>query len=146
MAFTRKEYRKQMADMFIDNLKTISADNWTRPWKASNIANPFNGLSKRYYNGSNQFFLMLVSYAKDYKDPRWYTFNQISSSGYKLQKGSKGVPVEYWFPVLYDENGNRKRQLSWNEFSKLSKDQRDLCQIRFKTSYVYNGSCYSKTR
>ena len=130
-----------MADMFIDNLKTISADNWTRPWKASNIASPFNGFSKRYYSGSNQFFLMLVSYAKDYKDPRWYTFNQISSSGYKLQKGSKGVPVEYWFPVLYDEKGNKKRQLSWSEFSKLSKDQRDLCQIRFKTSYVYNGSC-----
>ena len=107
MAFTRKEYRKQMADMFIDNLKTISADNWTRPWKASNIASPFNGLSKRYYNGSNQFFLMLVSYVKDYKDPRLYTFNQISSSGYKLQKGSKGVPVEYWFPVLYDEKGNK---------------------------------------
>ena len=84
MAFTRKEYRKQMADMFIDSLQKISADDWVRPWKASNITSPFNGQSKRYYNGSNQFFLMLISYTKDYKDPRWYTFNQISEGGYKL--------------------------------------------------------------
>ena len=141
MAFTRKEYRKQMADMFIDSLQKISADDWVRPWKASNITSPFNGQSKRYYNGSNQFFLMLISYTKDYKDPRWYTFNQISEGGYKLQKGSKGVPVEYWFPVLYDEKGNRKRQLTWIEYNRLSKEQRELCQIRFRTSYVYNGSC-----
>ena len=141
MAFTRKDYRKQMADMFIENLKKISADDWVRPWKANNVSNPFNGTSKRYYNGSNQFFLMLLSYVRDYKDPRWYTFNQIRQGNYHLQKGSEGVPVEYWFPVLYDDNGKMKKQLSWVEFNNLPKDQRELCQIRFKTSYVYNGSC-----
>lgn len=140
MAFTRKEYRRQMADMFIDNLKKISADSWTRPWKASNIASPYNGSSGRYYSGSNQFFLMMVSYAKDYKDPRWYTFNQIKEKGYRLQKDSKGVPVEYWFPVIYDEQGNKKRQLTWIEYNRLPKTEMDLCQIRFRTSYVYNGS------
>jgi len=141
MAVSRKDYRKQMADMFIDNLKKISADDWVRPWKASNVANPFNGTSRRYYNGSNQFFLMLVSYVKDYRDPRWYTFNQIKEKGYKLHKDSKGVPVEYWFPVLYDEKGNKIKQVSWAEFNALPKDQKDLCKISFRTSYVFNGSC-----
>lgn len=55
MAMNRKEYRQEMANIFIDSLEKATAEEWVRPWQGHDISEPFNGKTNRYYNGSNQF-------------------------------------------------------------------------------------------
>ena len=60
------------------------------------------------------------------------TFNQASSKGYLIKKGSKGVPIEYW--SLYD-NKNRKSITSAEakriieEDKERSKDFTYICRV-----------------
>ena len=78
---------------------------------------PYNPISGVTYRGGNRLWLSMLSTG----DPRWMTFKQAVKAGYKIRKGSKSVPIEYFVtqvtedrldengrPVL-DEDGNPER-------------------------------------
>lgn len=133
MSLKKNEYREKMAEIFIESLSEVDANNWIKPWKGTA---PYNGSSNRVYNGSNKFFLMLISKERGYEDPRWFTYNQITENDYKLVNAKgMGIPVQYWFPI---EN-QTKKIIGWNEYNKLSEEDKKDYSISFKTSYVFNA-------
>lgn len=129
--------REHLINLFIESLEQEQLP-WHQPWK---MLYQQNGVTGYRYKGINAFLLSYVCQIKGYKDPRWLTFNQISKNGYHLQKGTKGVPVEYW--MIYDED--TKKYLSIDEANRIAKEHKEDHKPRFKlvskTSIVFNGSC-----
>lgn len=72
-------------------------------------------------------------YVNGYKDPRWMTFNQASSKGYLIKKGSKGVPIEYW--SLYD-NKNRKSITSAEAKRIIEEKRKDQKISRISVEFI----------
>lgn len=66
---------------------------WRKPWISQK---PYNACSNASYSGMNLFILYWASQDMQYNDPRWCTFNQANKMGWKIKKGSKGVPIEFW--------------------------------------------------
>lgn len=130
------DYRKELADMFINVLEEKELD-WKKDWKGSMQA-PMNAKSQAMYKGINRFRLMLVSMTEGYEDPRWATFNQIKEMGYHLEDAKgKGVKVEYWFP--YDQK--EKKSISWEEFHNRVEGEKDERYVlRAKYSTVFNAA------
>lgn len=88
---------KARQKLIIEYLKSLKEDRI--PWHQSWISvRQYNVVSKRNYRGVNQLLLSLVGRLNEYKDPRWMTFNQANKKGWKIKKGEKGVPVEFWSP------------------------------------------------
>ena len=121
--------RQQVVELFIGCLNKGKI-----PWYQGFMpAEPsFNPITNTVYRNSNRFILYMNEYVNGYKDPRWMTFNQASSKGYLIKKGSKGVPIEYW--SLYD-NKNRKSITSAEakriieEDKERSKDITYICRV-----------------
>lgn len=57
---------------------------------------PQNPVSEVYYKGGNRFRLSMEAVKKEYKDPRWLTYNQAAENGWQVKKGEKGVLCEKW--------------------------------------------------
>lgn len=121
--------RQQVVELFIGCLNKSKI-----PWYQGFMpAEPsFNPITNTVYRNSNRFILYINEFVNNYKDPRWMTFNQASSKGYFIKKGSKGVPIEFW--SLYD-NKNRKSITSAEakriieEDKERSKDITYICRV-----------------
>lgn len=113
-----KEFRDKIAEMFIKSLEENQLQ-WKKNWKALNVL-PQNAVTGAAYRGANRFFLSILCEANGWQDPRFATFNQIKDKGWHLNRGSKGVKVEYWMP--YDLN--EEKFVSWKDVDIDSKDIR----------------------
>lgn len=60
---------------------------WRKGWK---VAMPYNGVSKKTYQGIN----LWLTYGES--DPRWYTFNQINTLKCRIRKGEKCRYIVFW--------------------------------------------------
>lgn len=63
---------------------------WKKPWKTSGPAR--NLISKRQYNGINQFMLN----CSPHSSPYWLTFKQAQEKGGHIRKGEKSTLVIFW--------------------------------------------------
>ena len=91
-----KEYREQIAEQFLNVLQEKQLD-WKKEWSANGLR-PLNAKSGYRYRGINLFHLVLTAMERGYQDPRWATFKQIETQGWKLKNAKgQGVKVEYWF-------------------------------------------------
>lgn len=135
MELKTNEYRKAIADAFIKSLQENELQ-WKRGWQTT-IPVPENAVTGKSYKGLNRFFLMLHSMSNNIADPRWATFKQIQDQGWRLNKGAKGMKVEYWMPFDIQS----QKSLTWSEYNKLMKDpvQREQMrlQIKFKAKYYH---------
>lgn len=133
-----KEFRKQVADNFIKGLSEEGLE-WKEGWATKGPMR--NGVSGKPYRGINQFTLQAVSMLRGYNDPRWMTFKQIQNGdNLHLTKGSKGVHVEYWFPIDKIE----QKSVTYKEMSDLIKSgerEREDFFMKPKIFTVFNGSC-----
>ncbi|MGF6990423.1 antirestriction protein ArdC [Lachnospiraceae bacterium PM6-15] len=103
-------------------------------WQAQALA-PHNPESKSAYHGANRLKLMIETVVKGYGDPRWCTFKQIESAGYKLSKESKGngVLCEKW---IFPEEEYRK--LSDERKQKMTEEDKEkFLQKPPKVSFFY---------
>lgn len=91
---TQNKTRQKLVDEYLKSLKEEMIP-WHRSWVS---VRQHNVVSKKNYRGVNQLLLSLMCVLNDYKDSRWMTFNQANSKGWKIRKGEKGVPVEFWSP------------------------------------------------
>lgn len=131
-----KEYRKELAEMFVRILEEKELD-WKKEWKGlTNV--PINAVKERKYKGINAFTLMLTMMDRGYTDPRFATYNQIKEMGCKLHDAKgKGVRVEYWFPFDREE----RRALTWEEFNNLCNGRpNERYMLRAKYSTVFNAA------
>lgn len=88
---TKKDF---VGDFVADITKALEEGTapWCKPWKAGELVPPLNPVSKRTYSGVN--FVRLAS--ENFADPRFVTFKQADTEGYRVKKGEKGRPVVYW--------------------------------------------------
>lgn len=111
-----KAFHEEFAARVIAMLENGTAP-WQKPWTPAKELAPYNPISGVTYRGGNRLWLSMLSTG----DPRWMTFKQAVKAGYKIRKGSKSVPIEYFVtqvtedrldengrPVL-DEDGNPER-------------------------------------
>ena len=128
--------REELIKMYIECLKEEKIP-WRQRW--NNNSNR-NGITNIEYKGVNKLILQLVSYKEHYEDPRWLTFIQIKSKGYKLNNSKgKGVPVEFW--SIYDVKN--KKRLDISEYEKIIQEKPELknnYKVICNTSYVFNAS------
>lgn len=104
--------REEMINGFIDCLKKDTIP-WHRGWSSER---PFNAVTNTEYHGANALWLTYNQQAQLYKDPRWCTFKQAQSKGWKIKQGSKGTKIEFW--SLYDTE--EKRKLTRTEAKQLT--------------------------
>lgn len=103
--------RSQMIEAFIHSLQEDEI-----PWEAGwNQERPYNAVTGVKYRGGNWVWLSFEAEEFQYKDPRWCTFKQAQKEGWKIKKGSKGVPLEFW--SLYDTVA--KKKISYEQAEKL---------------------------
>lgn len=100
----RQTLAEDFSATIIESIKSGTAP-WQRPWNAGEFVSPFNPISGTKYKGINT--VMLARHG--FNDPRWMTFKQANEKGYRVKKGAKAQPVEFWqwtakVPVI-DDNG-----------------------------------------
>lgn len=129
-----KEYRKELAELFIQILEEKEL-NWRKGWNGND---PKNAKSGYQYRGINRLRLMIIAMQRGYEDSRWATFNQIRDMGCRLNDAKgQGVKVEYWFPYDVKE----KHAISWKEFHELTEGKPDERYVlRASYSTVFNGA------
>lgn len=128
-----KELRAKFANLFVNSLND-NPKAWRKEWFS--IRGCFNPASKTDYRGFNRVMLTYLSEQNGWGDPRFFTFKQASEKGYKIPKGTKGSPVEFWSPYDY----KRKKTLTWSEFSKYDEADRDNVTLLARTYTVFNAS------
>lgn len=119
------------------------------PWECSwKTQQPRNAITNRPYSGINRLLPNCIADARGYKGTRWCTFNQISdqdgkyhpSQQWHLKKGSKSVPIEYWYVF----NINDRRKYSFEEYRSIIRHNPEQAQdfrLCSKTYNVFNEDC-----
>ncbi len=130
---TKNEYREYLADMFISAIEEKGL-NWKKGWQGAE--SPKSAITGAPYKGVNRFALEMVSLVNQYEDPRWATFKQIQDKGWSLEKGAKGVQIEYWVPLHPETN----KTTTWDVINKLKEAKPDiLIQAVPQYYYVFNA-------
>lgn len=135
--------RQMLVDSYIKSLEENDIP-WVQEWTDYDV--PRNATNGREYNGTNRLLLSLIAKVKEYKDPRWCTFNQIADKNNKyhpnekwhLKQGSKGVPIEYWY--LIDKLTNKS--YTFEEYKNLIDIDKKLESrfiLRCNTYTVFNA-------
>lgn len=88
------EERKKLVEKIIENMQNGDIF-FKKGWDVS-LLRPQNPVSEVMYLGGNRLKLGVEALINDYKDPRWVTFNQATSKGWKVKKGEKGTKCEKW--------------------------------------------------
>jgi antirestriction protein ArdC len=104
------EIRAQVTEKIVAALKSGQTPPWRRPWSSQGPALPTN-ISGRRYNGVNVILLMLAAMERNYPVNLWGTYNQFRNANGQVRKGSKGVTVILWKPVVRKKlkaNGDEK--------------------------------------
>ena len=122
--------REEMINSFIDCLKKDTIP-WHRSWSATE--RPYNAVTNTAYHGANSLWLSYNQFAREFEDPRWCTFKQAQTQGWKIKPGSKGTRVEFW--SLYDTE--EKRKLTQREAKQLS-DELTLEEFKNRVKPISN--------
>lgn len=131
--------RQQLIDAFVGCLNENTLP-WRRGWAVTGLRRMENAVSKTPYHGCNAFLLMFIADMQGYDDNRWCTFNQATSQGWKIKKGSKGIPVEYW--SVFDKKA--KKNISFSDYDmEIRKNGREESEFSIvsRTYTVFNGNC-----
>jgi antirestriction protein ArdC len=67
---------------------------WNQPWGSFGAAR--NYVSKRAYEGFNQFYLSYKAARRNYTTPFYLTYKQAQDLGGYIRKGEKATPVIFW--------------------------------------------------
>ena len=133
------EFRDLVAKEFIRCVNE-SPREWKQGWFTGKSGRARNAATDKPYKGINLFYLKMVEMQLGVVDNRWATFKQIKDKGWKLQKGSKGYKVEYWFPLNFDSKTGRRKAITWNEYAQLEDDEKKECTLQCKYFTVFNAS------
>lgn len=136
--------REMLVNKYIEALEKKEIP-WEMTWEVDAPRNAING---RFYRGVNSLLLSFIAYEKGYKGNRWCTFSQIADRDNKhhpgqhwhLIKGSKSVPIEYWY--VYDKK--EKKHCTFEEYKKIiseNEEREEDFSLCSKTYYVFNEDC-----
>lgn len=88
-----KKMHEIVAEKIIEQLKEGTAP-WQLPWEKSTSAfvKPYNAVTNQAYKGLNSLYLQMFS---PFEDPRWATFKQSQAQGWQVEKGAKGMYINF---------------------------------------------------
>lgn len=121
--------REEMINSFIDCLKKDTIP-WHMAWSTDR---PVNAVTNTRYRGINKMWLSFIQKMEGWEEPRWCTFKQAQTQGWKIKPGSKGTRVEFW--SLYDTE--EKRKLTQREAKQLS-DELTLEEFKNRVKPISN--------
>ena len=142
--YTYQGHRKEVAEEFIKLIKEGTAP-WQQPWDEEKILKynisllPSNAISGMPYRGMNSIQLLYSGLTKSQKanklyDPRWCTFKQANDHKWRIKKGAKSVPIEFWITKelreIEDEKTGEKKKV-WIDLPKN--------EIKFRVYRVFNA-------
>ena len=93
------QIKAQVTERIVASLKSGQTPPWRRPWSCQGPALPTN-ISGRRYNGINVVLLMLAAMERNFPINLWGTYKQYQNDKCQVRKGSKGVTVILWKPVV----------------------------------------------
>jgi antirestriction protein ArdC len=104
-----KPTNHQLRDLYQEATNRIIAaieagtSPWQKPW--TNVATgPLrNGATGNAYHGINTVMLYCAALERNFTDPRWLSFKQCQTAGYKIKKGAKSERVYFYKPMMVDE-------------------------------------------
>lgn len=141
MATNSSKLNKAREMLIEEFTKCLDEDKlpWSKGWNSVGVLEVHNPVSKTKYKGVNAFLLTIMSYHLGYDDPRWCTLNQAGAQGWKIKKGSKSLPVEFW--SVYDKVN--KKKVTLHEYSRLinneERDPKDF-SVMARTYNVFNAA------
>ena len=132
--------REALTEIFLSSLQEERLP-WRAGWKQGGMFKKmYNGATGYRYRATNLMILNLEAMKMGYDDPRWCTFNQASERKWKVKKGSKGVPIEFW--SIYDKIDGKK--VTMDEKKALidaeERNEEDF-NLFSKTYVVFNANC-----
>lgn len=86
---------ERYAEMMIEKIKQVSADEWQKPWFTPLVGMPQN-MTGRTYNNMNRLMLYMEMDRMQYKLPVFMTFGQLKNEGLMIKKGSRAFPVIFY--------------------------------------------------
>ena len=116
----KQSFREKVAEAFVQSLEENPRE-WSKNWASNDTGRPLNMASGRPYRGLNMAFLKFMENIQGFHDPRWLTYKQATDAGYKIPKGTKMTPVEYYF--MYDHL--IKKTIPWSRYNALSEDEKN---------------------
>lgn len=119
-----KNYNELINELVRDVVGDIEAGHflpWENPVKDEYAMPFFNPLTKTVYSGLNVLRLAAFNYKNDSKDPRFLTFPQVKSAGFKLKKGCHGVKL---YKLVQIEEKTADEEPEMNLFSEKDENKR----------------------
>lgn len=134
------KFEKQFLNELLNDIEKREDSSWAKTWEYMETQNAFTG---HKYSGMNEVFLELVSRINKFDDPRFATFNQAKENSYHIEKGSSGIPIQFFTFI------NKETNKPWNEkeFQKKTKNmtpqekiiEQDKKQAIAKVFHVFNA-------
>lgn len=136
MAGEQKKMHEVVAEKIIEQLKEGTAP-WQLPWEKSNVfVKPYNAVTSQSYKGLNSLYLQLFS---PFEDPRWATFKQAKSQGWQVEKGAKGMAINFVKTHNYYPKRDEKGQPVLDENGKPIKVRTELASPIVTKAWVFNA-------
>lgn len=132
----RKPHHVTVAEKLIGQLREGTAP-WQKPWEPGTPGGmmPQNPVTGKRYNGIN--VLQLLS--ENRSDPRWVTFNQASSQGWRVRRGEKATPVQFWkFTEQVDKTDDQGKPVL-NDKGQQEKETVKLDRPQVHYAFVFNA-------
>lgn len=137
MAGEQRKMHEIVADKIIEQLKEGTAP-WQLPWEKSTTAfvKPYNAVTNQPYKGLNSLYLQMFT---PFEDPRWATFKQAQSQGWQVEKGAKGMAINFVkthdYYLKRDEKGNQV----FDENGKPERIRKELSSPIITKAWVFNA-------
>lgn len=137
MGAETKKMHEIVAEKIIEQLKQGTAP-WQLPWEKSQTAfvKPYNAVTNQSYKGLNSLYLQLFT---PFEDPRWATFKQAQSQGWQVEKGAKGMAINFVKTHDYYPKRNENGQPLLDENGKPIKVRKELSSPIVTKAWVFNA-------
>jgi antirestriction protein ArdC len=109
----KKDHYKEVTEKMISIMEE-GRKPWEKPWNgdaAFTFSVPRNAVTGKRYRGVNTLILMSHELTTaSHGDPRWATFKQAESKGWKVKKGSKAENVLFYRQIVIGEQSEDGEQ------------------------------------
>ena len=130
-----KSFAEQFAEKVTEMLEQGTAP-WQKPWTPNESMAPHNPVSGVTYKGGNRLWLSMMGTG----DPRWMTFKQAEQAGYRIRKGAKSVPIEFYSFEKTQDKMDENGQPVLGPDGKPERETLHLSSPIYKQSRVFNAA------
>lgn len=108
-----KNIHAEITQTIIDQLETVNASDWQKPWFGLSNSMPTNVASKKAYKGIN----VLVLASAGFNSTEFGTYKQWQAKGAQVRKGEKGTGIIFYKLVTKADDTNFAMLKSYSVFN-----------------------------